>query len=535
MINTIHVDHCEFCVSIGSCELLGSSNEICPIVKCLNPECSLLMHECKLTDHITICLFSQVPCINAQYGCELLLSNFERGNHLKTCVASTVVCRATFFRQVLRNSNLDDEGFIKSLNNETLRQPDGQQGCLDLYTGLFAHHLNLTANSSSNSRTSKASQHAESDDSNLDRQAERTNLTLTNDQLNKRCVTCVKLGIVCMYDLERQNRKPFWIEARSHFGSRSGNQSDDRLISPDLFDGARVYFDGLSHSGSCGSHFACNRTVRRDEFSFHYMFLHNLLFEFQPHRCPLWRKGCTFSLPRMNEVNGLGVHFCPISRGPTVRLSTISGSEDKTTISHGQRNQWLKLPQHLLMEVLKSLDSLSLKYLSQTCRDWRWRVLEFAESRSRGIVNTYWLPCKTYADGGMGNNNNNNVKEESISWIFSYQSVSENNCGDQYSSPEFTFSDECFLPTTDNLQYDLNSNIFDSYQMCNSVSLVNGQISRFCNYTGHENLGKMSAHLQRCAHNEDQQGFKEHHSYDMEGRIPLTAMIHAAKSQAVNE
>ena len=65
----------------------------------------------------------------------------------------------------------------------------------------------------------------------------------------------------------------------------------------------------------------------------------------------------------------------------------------------------------------------------------RWRVLEFAESRSRGIVNTYWLPCKTYADGGMGNNNNNNEKEESISWIFSYQSVSENNCGDQYSSP----------------------------------------------------------------------------------------------------
>ena len=32
-----------------------------------------------------------------------------------------------------------------------------------------------------------------------------------------KCVTCTKLGILCMYDIERVNKKPFWIEARKHF------------------------------------------------------------------------------------------------------------------------------------------------------------------------------------------------------------------------------------------------------------------------------------------------------------------------------
>ena len=56
------------------------------------------MHQCKEDDHRLICLKERVPCINHDYGCNLVLFRNDLKNHLGICPASVVSCSFEYNR-----------------------------------------------------------------------------------------------------------------------------------------------------------------------------------------------------------------------------------------------------------------------------------------------------------------------------------------------------------------------------------------------------------------------------------------------------
>ena len=107
---------------------------------------------------------------------------------------------------------------------------------------------------------------------------------------SKRCATCVKLNIRCLYEVEEMKRKPFWIEARTHSDSGGPQRKSGQKLMPDVYT-APVFFANRWKSDVDSYVFECNKVMRRDEFASHYLFSHDLFSEMQPLRCPMWSHG----------------------------------------------------------------------------------------------------------------------------------------------------------------------------------------------------------------------------------------------------
>ena len=89
--------HCYFCISKSNCTLNKSSEEACEWTKCVN-KCGAVFHGCKLQEHLDICPFSTVACINKSFGCPIELLRKDINAHLVKCPASVVVCMAEWNR-----------------------------------------------------------------------------------------------------------------------------------------------------------------------------------------------------------------------------------------------------------------------------------------------------------------------------------------------------------------------------------------------------------------------------------------------------
>ena len=88
-----HELHCSTCFNVKKCEKLNilqcnqPKNVIeCPIVLC-RLSCGREFHECKQDEHVLLCPNVKVDCINAKYGCPLVMERRKIGRHLKTCPA----------------------------------------------------------------------------------------------------------------------------------------------------------------------------------------------------------------------------------------------------------------------------------------------------------------------------------------------------------------------------------------------------------------------------------------------------------------
>lgn len=88
-----HDIHCSKCVSVKKCAKLNilKCNEPksvieCPIVLC-RLSCGREFHACKQDEHNLLCPNAKVECINANYGCPLVMERRKIGWHLKTCPA----------------------------------------------------------------------------------------------------------------------------------------------------------------------------------------------------------------------------------------------------------------------------------------------------------------------------------------------------------------------------------------------------------------------------------------------------------------
>ena len=71
--------HCTRCFS-STC----ISHDGCTLEEC--PDCSTLIHACKLSDHSNeTCGEAVIPCINAQYGCSVEMKRKQKVVHLQNC------------------------------------------------------------------------------------------------------------------------------------------------------------------------------------------------------------------------------------------------------------------------------------------------------------------------------------------------------------------------------------------------------------------------------------------------------------------
>lgn len=71
--------------------------ESCSIVYC-SLMCGMRFHGCKEIEHLELCHNVKEPCINAGYGCPVVLARRDRAMHLESCPASCVPCTAEWNR-----------------------------------------------------------------------------------------------------------------------------------------------------------------------------------------------------------------------------------------------------------------------------------------------------------------------------------------------------------------------------------------------------------------------------------------------------
>lgn len=98
--NQLH-QHCLNCFHQNCDDLFAKT---CKMASC-QTGCGAVLHECKMEDHLNICLNSIQPCNNSSYGCPFKLKKCDIGKHLTVCPASTVICTMEWNRKPLAPHN----------------------------------------------------------------------------------------------------------------------------------------------------------------------------------------------------------------------------------------------------------------------------------------------------------------------------------------------------------------------------------------------------------------------------------------------
>ncbi|XP_054718988.1 F-box only protein 30-like [Uloborus diversus] len=83
--------HCIQCIKLTKCTTPSTPGVSCDIINCPS-ECGARFHACKAKEHKLLCMNEKVPCINAEYGCPVVLCRKYRGRHLSSCPASIIHC-----------------------------------------------------------------------------------------------------------------------------------------------------------------------------------------------------------------------------------------------------------------------------------------------------------------------------------------------------------------------------------------------------------------------------------------------------------
>ena len=104
----------------------------CALVPC-RLLCGALFHLCKEEDHLLLCPNVRVPCLNAEYGCQLQMPRSARAAHLQVCPASVVCCSMEWIRwpndDTTSHSNT-------ALQENVIKENEGHGEALDLAMAL---------------------------------------------------------------------------------------------------------------------------------------------------------------------------------------------------------------------------------------------------------------------------------------------------------------------------------------------------------------------------------------------------------------
>lgn len=241
--------HCAKCIS-RYCKIPE-----CPMTNCVHG-CGAIIHQCKILDHEELCFNKRVPCVNALYGCEVVMSRNRIGAHLVHCPASLVHCKFTWERVDRNIHNQDDI---------------------------------LPSNSSESDKSEKSYVRDF-----LASDVERIKNSLDLKERNK------ELSAM----LESSAAHHLLVGAPYHRSS-SYNKGPSNFSLKSLPPSVCCFYmtTESTHRQQLHILIRCNEVVRRDEFEDHYMTQHNIIHSglcgWLVHHCPLNEYGCNFSIPRL--------------------------------------------------------------------------------------------------------------------------------------------------------------------------------------------------------------------------------------------
>ncbi|XP_062341671.1 F-box only protein 40-like [Osmerus eperlanus] len=122
--------HCESCFS-RRCRAPVEVSVSCLIIPC-RLLCGALFHLCKEEEHSLLCPNERAPCLNAAYGCPIVMPRSWLAAHLQVCPASVVCCSMEWLRWPTDDTDIRTPNVL----HENLLKEEGSARDLDLATAL---------------------------------------------------------------------------------------------------------------------------------------------------------------------------------------------------------------------------------------------------------------------------------------------------------------------------------------------------------------------------------------------------------------
>ncbi|XP_047449167.1 F-box only protein 40 [Mugil cephalus] len=110
-----HHKHCDKCYK-AHCQVPVQISVSCSVIKC-RKHCGATLHMCKEEDHQLLCPNETVPCLNAEYGCPLVMLRRRLAKHLEVCPASVVCCSQEWNRWPVSET---DPAFYRNVSGSPL-------------------------------------------------------------------------------------------------------------------------------------------------------------------------------------------------------------------------------------------------------------------------------------------------------------------------------------------------------------------------------------------------------------------------------
>ncbi|TKS65350.1 Clustered mitochondria protein -like protein [Collichthys lucidus] len=123
--------HCDSCYS-RRCRVRLEVSVSCAVIPC-RLLCGALFHLCKEEDHMLLCPNVRVPCLNAEFGCQVHLPRSSQAAHLQLCPASVVCCSMEWIRWPVDDTNPHSN---LALQENVMKENEVQEEALDFAMAL---------------------------------------------------------------------------------------------------------------------------------------------------------------------------------------------------------------------------------------------------------------------------------------------------------------------------------------------------------------------------------------------------------------
>ncbi|KHJ98288.1 TRAF-type zinc finger [Oesophagostomum dentatum] len=376
----VHFTHCISC-HLEKCDFQGI------VVRC--PQCSALLHECKIEDHINeICPKTMVPCINASFGCDRLVRRDKRSRHLERCCASVVVCGREWARYALSPmSKLQMKNWGKRIEAEPERK--FQNLPLDIALTLSDQIRNYDGSVAGTAEFKDAENSSDEECRVKEAKLKRKRAMFAN------CYMCqIDPSSQHLHTLGNESSKYDQIKRvkkREKIIDDFHKMYDLQInFAPECMPEFLVRGENIPFIRAGGALYTrrCLKTFRRTEYADHHLSQHVRSIDSLSDlvvRCPNWMRGCLFYTKRLTPKRGK-IRFLTSLDSFSYRPSVpeICGA---TKSDHPVDS----LPPWLVKTLIDYLPNSAIRCLSQTCRELRSVV--FACARDRSMVSLVWEKC----------------------------------------------------------------------------------------------------------------------------------------------
>ncbi|VDN03587.1 unnamed protein product [Thelazia callipaeda] len=400
--------HCTYCFRID-CRY-----NLCTVHPC--PECRIMLHACKLEDHLLICPKSFVPCLCEAFGCPVIIRRERMAQHLKHCCAWVIFCCVQWNRRTLSNyAKRKLKRVAKGLEKwEAAYEVDDdheidvcaalvdQDVVIDSYRTSRADRKRLTdfynpCHPLMPLRLSlqKPSSFADEDSSDEENRQKERQLELKRSPFES-CYLCkADPGSQHLHVLGNIS-----FEANQEITEDKEITPVKRLLLPPFYEERNLCLNIVRErfsvftrksenmpcvqKGVCVYTYFCNENFRRDEYLEHYKLSHMIATECIG-RCPLYVDGCPFYYHKMEPCWGKlrYCHYlnCTVLEPPLTPVLTHDGCPV------------CDLPPLIFFHILQYLDSASLRCLSSTSKLMRFKCFQTASNSA--MVHIKWERCES--------------------------------------------------------------------------------------------------------------------------------------------